>query len=68
MERLDIETTIASISASLSPSTEINIHALAVSLALQIVKGTSNNVDAAFKFLDVAKLVNKVINDTAETA
>ena len=68
MDRRDVEATIANISASLSPSAELNIQALAVSLALQIVESTNNNVEAAFKFLDVAKVVNKVINDTAQTA
>ena len=68
MTRPHIDATIASISATLSPSVEINIQALAVSLALQLVKATHNNVEAAFKFLDVAKLVNGVINDKALTA
>ena len=68
MDRRDLEATIASISASLSPSAEVNIQALAVSLAQQIVEATNNNVEAAFKFLDLAKVVNKVINDTAQIA
>jgi len=64
----NIDATVASISASLSSSTEININALAVSLALQIVKATNNNVEATFKFLDVAQLINATINDNAPSA
>lgn len=63
MTRSDTDATVASINASLSASAEVNIQALAVALALQLVDVSRNNVDATFKFLDVANLVNTIIND-----
>ena len=68
MSRPRVDATIARINGILSPSAENNVRALAECLALQIVQATNNNVEAAFKFLDVAKLVNSIINERAPSA
>jgi hypothetical protein len=64
----DIEATIESIDTGLSPSVDVNITALAECLALQIIMATSNNVEAAYKFVSVAERIKAIINDRAPLA
>jgi len=68
VRRTDIEATVESIDTGLSPSIDVNITALAECLALQIIKATSNNVEATYKFVSVAELIKAIINDRAPLA
>ena len=68
MRRTDIEATVESIDTGLSPSIDVNITALAECLALQIIKATSNNVEATYQFVSVAELIKAIINDRAPLA
>ena len=64
----NIDETVASIAGNLSPSAEVNIRALAVSLALQLVDATNNNVEATYKFIEISKVIHTIINDKARLA
>ena len=68
MRQTDIDATIESIDTGLSPSVDVNISALAECLALEIIKATSNNVEATYKFVSVAELIKAIINDKAPLA
>jgi hypothetical protein len=68
MSQPDVDATIESIDTGLSRSAEVNIAALAECLALQIIKATSNNVEATYKFVSVAERINAIINDRAPLA
>ena len=60
--------TLESIDSGLSQSAEVNIIALAECLALQIIKATSNNVEATYRFMSVADHIKAIINDRAPLA